>query len=145
MTIRLHGDDDTDMNDPALDALLRRADVVSHLPTPVALESRILAHAELPLAARRRDVRDGGHSTRQSTADTLAAWLRVAMPMAAAAAIIAVLSLSRVDLTVVTDADLQNSDPAALLSALDNNPNALTHHLIATDATDDDATAAETQ
>jgi hypothetical protein len=141
MTIQLHNDDD--MHDPALDALLRRADIVSHLPMPATLESRIVARAELPLAARRRDLRVTGDRTRHSTADTLAAWLRVAMPMAAAAAIIAVLSLSRIEITNVTDAELQSSDPAALLSALDNTQNALAHHLIGSDATDDDATAAE--
>jgi hypothetical protein len=143
MTIRLHGDDNSAANDPALDALLRRADVVSHLAAPAALESRVVARAALPLAARRRDMRGRSDTARPSTADMLADWLRVAMPMAAAAAIIAVLSLSRIEATLVTDADLQNSDPAALLSAIDNNQNALAHYLIANDATDDDATAAE--
>jgi hypothetical protein len=145
MTITQHDDAHGGMDDPALDALLRRVDVATHLAASAHLESRILAHAELPLAARRRDARVGASPSRRSTADTLAAWFRIALPTAAAAAIIAALSLSRIDVTVVADADLQSSDPAALLSALDNNANDLAHHLIASDAGDDDAMTTESR
>jgi anti-sigma-K factor RskA len=93
------------------------------------LEARILAKAAFPLAARRRDARAG-------LADTLAAWVRVALPLAAAAAIAAVFFLSRVDTSLLADADaeLRQSDPAALLSALEmEGSSGLVNHVIAID------------
>jgi anti-sigma-K factor RskA len=127
MTMDAH-DEFPDGIDPALETLLRRADRGA---PPVAfgdLEARILAQAAFPLAARRR-------SARNSMADTLAAWMRVALPLAAAAAIVAVLGLSRIDRTTLADAELRDSDPGALLSALESDgPNGLAHHVIASDA-----------
>ena len=121
-------DETPDERDPALETLMRRADRGA---PPVAfgdLEARIVAQAALPLAGRRR-------SARTSMADTLAAWMRVALPLAAAAAIVAVLGLSRIDRTTVADAELRDSDPGALLSALESDGSSgLAHHLIATDA-----------
>jgi anti-sigma-K factor RskA len=118
----------TDRPDHALDALLRQY----ARPVPGAarseLESRILAQAAFPLAARRRAARLG-------VADTLAAWVRVALPLAAAAAIAAVLFLSRIDTGALADAELHDSDPAALLSALESDDGSgLAHHVIASDA-----------
>jgi hypothetical protein len=118
----------TDRPDPALDALLRQ----HARPVPRAalgdLESRILAQAAFPLAARRRNARIG-------LADTLAAWVRVALPLAAAAGLAAVLFLSRVENGTVADAELRESDPGALLSALESDGSSgLAHHVIASDA-----------
>lgn len=118
----------TDRPDPALDALLRR----QARPVPVValgdLEARILAAAAFPLAARRRNAR-------VTLADTLAGWGRVALPLAAAAAIAAVAYLSRMETTTWADAELRESDPAALLSALDGDGGSeLAHHLIGSDA-----------
>ncbi|MBC7843999.1 MAG: hypothetical protein H7099_16880 [Gemmatimonadaceae bacterium] len=105
---------DHDLKDPSLDALLRRAD---RAPSPAALgdlQARILSAAAFPLAARRRAARAS------TTADTLAAWVRVALPLAAAAAIFAAVSLSSIESTTLADAELRESDPAALLSALES-------------------------
>ncbi len=118
----------TDRPDPALDALLRQ----QARPVPVValgdLEARILAAAAFPLAARRR-------SARVTLADTLAAWGRVALPLAAAAAIAAVAYVSRMETNIWADAELRNSDPAALLSALEGDDGSdLAHHLIGSDA-----------
>jgi anti-sigma-K factor RskA len=112
----------------ALDALLRRADrarLAQRLPD---LEARIVAQAAFPLAARRRDARG-------STAEMLAGWVRVAIPLAAAAALFAALSLSSGDTSAtLADVDLSESDPAALLSALESDGSSgLAHHLIAND------------
>ena len=117
-----------DRRDPALEALLRRA--AGGAP-PLAfgnLESRIMSAAAYPLAARRR-------SARNSMADTLAAWVRVALPLAAAAALFAALSFSRVENTTLADAELTESDPAALLSALESGrSNGLSRRVISGDA-----------
>ena len=119
----------TDRLDPALDALLRR----HARPAPAAgrggdLEARVLAQAAFALAARRRTARVG-------IAETLAAWVRVALPLAAAAAIAAVAFLARLENTSLADAELRASDPAALLSALESEGGSgLAHHVIAGDA-----------
>ena len=128
-----------DIPDRVLDALLRRSDVTVAHGARRDLESRILDRAALPLAARRRDAR----SARATVADTLAAWVRVAMPIAAAAAIIAMLALPTAHPADVADAELRDSDPAALLSALDaENGRGLAHHVIGSgvggEETDDD-------
>lgn len=121
-------DRDTETPDPALDALLRQHARPVPLMAQRALEARILSQAAFPLAARRRDAR-------VSMADTLAAWVRVALPLAAAAAIAAVVFLSRVETpSAVADAELRASDPAALLSALESDGSTgLAHHVIASD------------
>jgi hypothetical protein len=78
--------------------------------------------------------------------DTLAAWVRVALPLAAAAAIMVTLGLSRLERgsTTVADAELRDSDPAALLSALESvGSSGLAHHLIANDGVTATATDAE--
>lgn len=120
---------DHDLNDPALDAVLRRVDRAA---PPVALgdlEARILSAAAFPLAARRRATRAS------TTADTLAAWVRVALPLAAAAAIFAAVSLSRIETTTLADAELRESDPAALLSALEtSDASGLARQVITNDA-----------
>ena len=117
-----------DTADLVLDALLRRADRGAPPVDASSIEARILAQATFHLAARRR-------SARTSMADTLAAWVRVALPLAAAAALFAALSLSRLDMSVLVDAELSESDPAALLSALESDGSSgLAHHLIAGDA-----------
>ncbi|MDZ7632522.1 MAG: hypothetical protein U5K74_14530 [Gemmatimonadaceae bacterium] len=127
-----------DALDPALDSLLRRADRGAPVAGISALEARIMAQAALPLAARRRDTR----AARTSTADTLAAWVRVAMPLAAAAAIFAAVSLYRADTSTMADAELRDSDPAALLSALESDDaSGLALHLVAEDV-DGSVTAA---
>ncbi len=114
--------------DPALETLLRRVDRGAPPAVFDDLEARILAQAAFPLAARRR-------TARTSMADTLAAWMRIAVPLAAAAAIIAVLGLSRIDRTTVADVDLRDSDPGALLSALESDGSSgLAQHVIASDA-----------
>ena len=121
-------DEAPDDRDPALESMLRRGDRGAPPVVFGDLEARILAQAAFPLAARRR-------TTRTSMADTLAAWMRVALPLAAAAGIVAVLSLSRIERTTLADAELRDSDPGALLSALESDgPNGLAHHVIASDA-----------
>lgn len=137
MTIDPHDEpraqDGPDMPDAALDALLRRADRGVPNGQLSSLEARILSQAAFPLAAKRR-------AARTSTADTLAAWVRVAIPLAAAAAIFAAISLTTLDSGTVADAELRESDPAALLSALESDGSSgLAHHLVASDV---DATAA---
>jgi hypothetical protein len=114
--------------DLAVDALLRRADR-AHLPPGFAeLEARIVAQAAFPLASRRRN-------SRISTAEMLAGWVRVALPLAAAAALFAALSMSSIESTsTLADAELRDSDPAALLSALESDGGSgLAHHVIASD------------
>jgi hypothetical protein len=125
----MHMSRETDGADAALDALLRRAGNSAPPLAFDALEARILSAAAFPLAARRR-------SARQSMADTLAAWVRVAVPLAAAAALFAVFSLARIEsTTTLADAELRDSDPAALLSALESpESSALARHVIASDA-----------
>lgn len=117
-----------EMPDPALDALLRRHDRGAPRADLGNLEARILSAAAFQLAARRR-------TARTSMADTLAAWVRVALPLAAAAALFAAVMLSRMDSTTLADADLRESDPAALLSALESDGSSgLAHHVIVGDA-----------
>ena len=118
-----------DGRDPALDALLRRVDRGAPAANMSALETRILSAAAFALAARRRNARN-------SMADSLAAWVRVALPVAAAAALFAALSLSRVEsTTTLADAELRDSDPAALLSALESTGSSgLARHVISTEA-----------
>lgn len=128
MTDRPIHDLQHDMPDAALDALLRRTDRVASLSLGGDLEARILARAAFPLAARRRDAR-------MSLADTLAAWVRVAVPLAAAAALVAGVFLSRLEMPAVADSELRDSDPGALLSALEaEGSGVLTQHLIGSDA-----------
>lgn len=125
-------DDDADAWGAPFDAQLRRHVAPPPLPALGVLEARILAQAALPLAARRR-------AARATLADTLAAWGRVAVPMAAAAALFAALLLSRVETSAVADADLHDSDPAALLSALDaGDGGALAEHVIGARSSDSD-------
>lgn len=120
---------ETDTTDPALDALLKQ----HARPVPAmalgALEARILTQATFPLAARRRNAR-------VTVADTLAAWVRVALPMAAAAAIAAAAFMPHAESTATfVESGLRESDPAALLSALESDGgNSLAHHVIASDA-----------
>ncbi|MCC7055353.1 MAG: hypothetical protein IT355_18920 [Gemmatimonadaceae bacterium] len=120
-----------DVPDAALDALLRRHDPAARLVPPAGLDARILDGAAFALAGRRR-------AARTSMADTLAAWVRVALPMAAAAAIFAATFIPRMEATVtgtIADAELRDSDPAALLSALESDGSSgLANHLIASDA-----------
>ena len=124
-----------DGRDPALDALLRRVDRGAPAAPLDDLEARILSAATFPLAARRRNARS---DARTGMADALAAWMRVALPLAAAAALFATLSLSRVDGTttsMLADAELSESDPAALLSALESTGSSgLARHVISTEA-----------
>jgi anti-sigma-K factor RskA len=129
----------TDKPDPALDALLRQL----ARPVPPALlgdlEARILAAAAFPLAARRRNART-------SVADTLAAWARVALPLAAAAAIAAVAYLSQMETRTLAEAELRESDPAALLSALEaDGSSGLAQHLIGSDAVSGSARVSESR
>lgn len=115
-------------SDAQLDALLRRSDYAAPLGDASALEARILSQAAFPLAARRR-------RARTSMADTLAAWVRVALPLAAAAALFAALSLSRMDVNVVVDVELRESDPGVLLSALESESSSgLVYHVITNDS-----------
>lgn len=114
--------------DLPLDALLRRADRPRPPLGMAELEAHIMAQAAFPLASRRRN-------TRVSTAEMLAGWVRVALPLAAAAALFAALSLSSIESTsTLADAELRDSDPAALLSALESDGSSgLAHHVIASD------------
>ncbi len=117
-----------DIPDPALDALLRRGDRVAPLSPGRDLEAGILARAAFPLAARRR-------TARTSVADTLAAWVRVAVPLAAAAALVAGIFLSQLEAPTLADAELRESDPGALLSAIESDGSGgLAEHLIGSDA-----------
>jgi len=128
MTDRPMDDLQHDIPDPSLDALLRRADRAASLSLGSDLEARIMARAAFPLAARRRDART-------SLADTLAAWVRVAVPLAAAAALVAGVFLSQLQLATYADSDLRDSDPGALLSALESEGSSgLAQHLIGSDA-----------
>jgi hypothetical protein len=121
--------------DPALDAVLRRGDWMPAADDLPAMESRILSQAALPLAARRR-------TARTSMADTLAAWVRVAIPLAAAAALYLILSAwGGEPAGTLADVELRESDPAALLSAIESDGSAvLEHHLV---SSDDDASATD--
>jgi hypothetical protein len=117
-----------DTGDPALDALLRRAAGGAPRVAFADLESRIRSAAAFPLAARRRNARS-------SMADNLAAWVRVALPLAAAAALFAAFSFSRVESTTLADAELSESDPGALLSALESGRSiGLARRVISSDA-----------
>jgi hypothetical protein len=121
-------DESMPQTDAPLDVLLRRSDRGAPRPDTSALEARILAQAAFPLAARQR-------RARVSMADTLAAWVRVALPLAAAAALFAALSLSRMDVNVVVDVELRDSDPGVLLSALESESSSgLVYHVIANDS-----------
>lgn len=121
-------DESHDSTDPLLDALLRRGDRAAPPFAHDALAARILAQAAFPLAGRRRAVRT-------SLADTLAAWVRVALPMAAAAAIVATLFLTRLETMRVAEAELGDSDPAALLGALESGASGgLAHRIVSSDA-----------
>lgn len=125
-------DDDADAWSAPFDAQLRLHRTPAPRPALGGLEARILAQAALPLAARRR-------ALRATIADTLAAWGRVAVPMAAAAALFAALLLSRVDTSTVADDELHDSDPAALLSALEaGDGGALAAHVIGARTSDSD-------
>ena len=129
----------TDLPDPALDALLRQQARPVPPVLPGDLEARILAAAAFPLAARRRN-------SRTTLADTLAAWTRVALPLAAAAALAAVAYLSRMETRTLADAELHDSDPAALLSALEaDGSSGLAQHLIGSDAVTGSARATESR
>lgn len=126
-----------DVPDRQLDALLRRADVSAPSRQSSDLEARILAQAEFALAGRRRAARGAtrGGTRVIGTADTLAAWVRIALPLAAAAALFAAVSLTRIESGTVAEAELRESDPAALLSALESDGSSgLAHHVIASDA-----------
>ena len=119
--------DSPDSTDPMLDALLRRADRGVPSCARDALDARIMEQASFALASRRR-------RARTSLADTLAAWVRIALPMAAAAAIVAAAYLTRLDTTSVAEAELRDSDPAALLGALESGASGgLTQRVIASD------------
>jgi len=126
MTVGPH-DESHDSTDPMLDALLRRGDRGAPPLARGAVEARILAQAQFRLMARRRDART-------SLADTLAAWGRVALPLAAAAAIVAAAFLTRLETTSVADAALRDSDPAALMGALESGTSGgLAQRVIASD------------
>jgi hypothetical protein len=123
-----HHAGDSDTPDPALDALLRRHDSAARLIASDGLDAQIVSRANFALAARRR-------AARNSTADTLAAWVRIALPLAAAAAIVAATYIPRMELGTVADAELRESDPGALLSALESDGSSgLANHLIISDA-----------
>ncbi len=129
----------TDAHDARLDVVLRRADGGAPRADLAAMQARIMSQAAFPLAARRR-------SARTSTADMLAAWVRVALPLAAAAAIFAALVLRSAEPGTLADAELRDSDPAALLSALESDGSSgLAHHLIANDAVASSAAESESQ
>ena len=115
--------------DLGLAALLRRADPAAHgLDVPGHIASAVLDAAAMSLARRRRSVRTG-------MADLLAGWVRVALPVAAAAAIVASVFLTRIESRALADADLQESDPGALLSALDaDSSTGLAQYLLGADA-----------
>ncbi len=128
-----------EVHDPRLDAVLRRGDGGAPRTDFAAMQARIMSQAAFPLAARRR-------SARTSTADMLAAWVRVALPLAAAAAIFAALVLKSAEPSMLADAELRDSDPAALLSALESDGSSgLAHHLIANDAVASSAAESESQ
>jgi len=132
-------DESHDSTDPMLDALLRRGDRGAPPFLQSALETRILAQVAFPLAARRRDART-------SLADTLAAWVRVALPLAAAAAIVAAAFLTRLETTSIAEAELRDSDPAALLGALESGASGgLAQRVIASDVMSAAASVAEPQ
>ena len=119
--------DSTDSTDAMLDALLRRADRGAPSFAREALDARIMEQASFALASRRR-------RARTSLADTLAAWVRIALPMAAAAAIVAAAYLSSLETTSVAEAELRDSDPAALLGALESGASGgLAQRVIASD------------
>lgn len=121
-------DESHDATDPRLEALLRRGDRGAPPCAQDALQARILAQAAFPLAARRR-------GARTSLADTLAGWVRVALPLAAAAAIVAATVLTRLETTRLADAELRDSDPAALMGALESGASGgLEQRVIASDA-----------
>jgi hypothetical protein len=115
--------------DLALAALLHRADPAARgLEVPEHIAVAVLDAAAMPLARLRR-------AERASLADLLAGWVRVALPLAAAAAIVASVFLTRIESRVLADADLQESDPGALLSALDaDNSTGLAQYLVGSDA-----------
>lgn len=124
MTIDPHDPSHDATMDKPLDALLRLHDRGAPRVALDDLESRILAQAAFPLAARRR-------AARVTMADTLAEWVRVALPLAAAAAIFASVFLSRPEATHFVDAELHESDPGALMSALESDgASGLARHLI---------------
>ena len=115
----------------ALAELLRRADPALGVTPRHDVASRVLDAAMLPLARRRKNAPAGA-------ADFLAGWVRVVMPLAAAAAIFASVFLPRADATALADADLLDSDPGALLSVLDtDNGNALVQYLVDSDVQPD--------
>lgn len=114
--------------DHELAALLRRADPARGIPLPAHLTASVLDAASFTLARRRRDARTG-------IADLLAGWVRVAIPVAAAAAIVASLYLGRIEASALADADMLDSDPGALLSVLDSDGSTgLAQYLIGSDA-----------
>lgn len=121
--------DDDAAPDPVLDALLRRHDPARRRVPSAHLEARVLDAATFALAARRRDART-------TMADTLATWVRIALPLAAAAAIAASIYVPRLEqVGTVAEVELRESDPGALLSALESEGSSgLANHLIVSDA-----------
>lgn len=120
--------DEHDWTDDALDALLRAGEPPVPAPAVAPLASAILDRARFPLASRRR-------TTRRSAEDTLARWVRYLVPAATAAAIIAMLSISRVELSTDSTATAATSegDSSALLQALHDDGESLALHLTAAD------------
>jgi hypothetical protein len=116
-----------DHSDTTLDSVLRAgAPAVPQFDT-ASLSRRIRDGAEFALAARRRD-------GARSAADTLARWFRYAVPLATAAAVIAMLSVSKFDRSTATDEGSPESDPTALWQSLhDASGESLALHLISSD------------
>jgi hypothetical protein len=117
-----------DVTDDALDALLRAGDAAVPAPAVAPLAAAILERAQLPLARRRR-------SARGSAEDALAGWGRYLVPAATAAAIIAMLSVSRIELSTESPVagDGARGDSSALLQALHDDGASLALHLTTSD------------
>jgi hypothetical protein len=114
----LHTDVPMVRPDPALNALLVRSERTAPAFDAGVLQARIVAQAALPLAARRRDARRA-RPVGPSMTDALAGWWRIAIPVAAAAALAAVISVQRVDVSLVAELELRSSDSAALFGTLE--------------------------
>jgi hypothetical protein len=104
--------------DPVLDAALRRGASAPPAFAHDALHARIVAQAALPLAARRRTHKQRASTGVDALTDALAGWWKIALPMAAAAALAAMISVQRADGSIVVELEVRSSDSAALFGAL---------------------------
>jgi hypothetical protein len=111
-------------NDHELHKLLQRGAQSPPAMDHDALAERIVAQAALPLVALRL-------AQRKSTADTLAAWVRVILPAAAAAALIISLGVLGLSNNAAESRDVLADDSDALLSAITTSASGdLASHLI---------------